>query len=512
MASTMNSAVRLLDLAAEKYGSKVGVTDTVTELTFSRLRELALRAGTRLIREGGQGAPVIVWLDRGVGCIVSFMAAMYSGCPYVPAAADIPLQRLERIIANLEPGLIITDAAKAEKLAGARSGGAKVLMYDEIIAEEADEAAVYRRLRQVVDTDPIYIMYTSGSTGVPKGVTVCHRGVIDYVRWTSTTFGLTADDVLANQAPFYFDNSIFDIYGCLITGAKLIIIPETFFVYQNLLPEFLRDNHVTTIFWVPTVMINVANSHELERVQLPELRRVLFCGEVMPNLQLNMWRRALPGCLYANLYGPTEITDVCAYYIVDREFEDHEPLPIGRACKNMRLVILDENDREAPPGVKGELCVIGSGVALGYWNEPELTKKVFVQNPLNHSYNEWLYRTGDIAWIGEDGLIMYAGRKDHQIKIKGNRVELGEVEAAAMCLENVNNVCAVFDEENERIVLFLESEGEFKLRAVNRELMRYIPKYMLPAAVEVMEKLPHTANDKIDRRALKARLVGEEKK
>lgn len=507
MASTVNSAVRLLDEAAEKYSTKVGVTDTVTELTFGRLRELALRAGTRLINEGGRGAPVIVWLDRGVACIVSFMAAMYSGSPYVPAAADIPLQRLEKIIANLEPGFILTDAAKAEKLAGVDIAGAKVLMYDDIIGSEADEALVYSRLERVVDTDPIYIMYTSGSTGTPKGVTVCHRGVVDYVRWTSDTFGLTSEDVLANQAPFYFDNSIFDIYGCLITGAKLIIIPESFFAYQNLLPEFLRDNHVTTIFWVPTVMINVANSHELERVELPELRRVLFCGEVMPNLQLNIWRRALPDCLYANLYGPTEITDVCACYIVDREFEDHEPLPIGRACKNMRLVILDENNNEAAPGEKGELCVIGSGVALGYWNEPELTERVFVQNPLNTSYNEWLYRTGDIAYVGADGLIMYCGRKDFQIKIKGNRVELGEIEAAAMCLENVNNVCAVFD--GEKIVLFLESKEDFKLRTVNKELLKYIPRYMLPSALRITEKLPHTANDKIDRKALGAMLREE---
>ena len=509
MASTLNSAVRLLDLAAERYGSKVGVADASAELTFARLRELALRAGTRLIREGVQGAPVIVYLDKSVNCIVSFMAVLYSGGPYVPAAADIPLQRLEKIIANLEPGCIITDAAKAAALDGIGLGGAKVLIYDEIIGGEADEGLVYSRLNGVVDTDPIYIMYTSGSTGAPKGVTVCHRGVIDYVSWTSSTFGLTSEDVLANQAPFYFDNSIFDIYGCLITGAKLIIIPEQFFVYQNMLPEFLRDNDVTTIFWVPTVMINVANSHELEKVELPKLKRVLFCGEVMPNLQLNMWRRALPDCMYANLYGPTEITDVCSYYIIDREFEDHEPLPIGRACKNMRLVILDENNNEAAPGEKGELCVIGSGVALGYWNEPELTARAFVQNPLNRSYNEWMYRTGDIAYMGEDGLIMYCGRKDFQIKIKGNRVELGEIEAAAMCLENVQNVCAVFDAENERIVLFLESEGDFKLRTVNKELLKYIPKYMLPSVLRVMKKLPHTANDKIDRKTLSAMLREE---
>jgi len=506
----MNSAVRLLDKAAEKYGEKSAILDSCTELSFLELRNRSLQFGNVIInntKRKDKIAPIIVYLDKSVKCIISFMGILYSGNPYVPVAADIPITRLEKIISNLTPEFIITDSKKAENLADVNISETKVLIYDDMFYGGFDEKVIYDRLNKVIDTDPIYIMYTSGSTGVPKGVTVSHKGVIDYVKWTSKTFGLNESDVFANQAPFYFDNSVFDIYGCLITGAKLIIIPEVLFDFQSKLPEFLADNNVTTIFWVPTVLINIANSNKLANYKLPCLKRVLFCGEVMPNTQLNVWRKAFPDIQYGNLYGPTEITDVCTYYIVDREFEDYEPLPIGKACENMRIVILNEDNESAKTGEKGELCVIGTGVALGYWNNHEQTRKVFVQNPLNTNYNEWLYRTGDIAYIDERGFIMYAGRKDHQVKIKGNRVELGEIETAAMCVDCIKGACAVFDEQSEKIVLFAESEHELKLRLVNKELLKYIPKYMLPAQLETMKRLPHTPNDKIDRVKLKKILL-----
>ncbi|MBQ3425905.1 MAG: AMP-binding protein [Clostridia bacterium] len=510
----LNSAVRMLDIAAERYGEKTAVEDEWSKISFKELKNKGMAVGTALAvtsPDGYMSAPVIVYLKKSISCLVCFMGAMYSANPYVPVAYDMPANRIQKIVDSLEGrGHIITDEAGTETLRTMNIPETfSVHIYDEILKTITDEALLNRTLGSVIDTDPIYIMFTSGSTGAPKGVTVPHRGVVDYAMWVAKTFGIDENSVLGNQAPFYFDNSIFDIYSCLLTGAKMIIIPETLFMFPLKLPEFVRDNHITTIFWVPTVMINVANSGALEEIKLPELENVAFCGEVMPNTQLNIWRKAQPHCLYANLYGPTEISDVCTYYIVDREFKDSDPLPIGKACENMRIVILNEKNEIAKPKEQGELCVIGTGVSLGYWNNKEITDKVFMQNPVNPFYEERLYRTGDLAYIDDEGLIIYLGRMDNQIKVKGNRIELGEIENAAMCVNGVKGACAVFDAENQRIVMFIESETDFKLRKFNMELKRYIPSYMLPAVLKIMDKLPHTANDKIDRVRLKNSLKEE---
>lgn len=503
----MNSAVQFLEKRAQEFPSRVAFEDEHTALTFAEVRGLARSLATALLQAGSGGlAPVIVYLPKSVSCIVSFMGALYSGNPYAPVDAHIPMARLQKILESLKPGHLITTAALRPNLENVHLGGAKVHLYEELVETPADDGLIEAALGRVIDTDPIYMMYTSGSTGTPKGVTIPHRGVIDYAEWVVHTFSFDENTVMANQAPFYFDNSVFDIYGCLACGGKMVIIPESLMLFPLKLPEFLEQKEITSIFWVPTVMINVANSGALAEHKLPKLKNVAFCGEVMPNLQLNIWRKELPHCTYANLYGPTEITDVCCYYKVDRAFSDHEPLPIGRACENMRVLILNERDEIAKPNEQGELCVLGTGLALGYYNEPELTARAFVQNPTNKAYEERMYRTGDLAYVNEEGLIQFLGRKDSQIKLKGNRIELGEIEMAAMCVEGVTNACAVFDAEKQEIVLFVETMGTLPPRRFNMELKKYIPQYMLPAKMVTMEQLPHTANDKIDRVKLRASL------
>jgi len=502
----MNSAIRLLEAAANRWPDHIYVEEEGGSLTYSAMLERARRIGTALL---GDRRPVVVYLPKSIDALSVFFGALCAGRPYAPVDANIPMARLQKIVESLQPAYIVTGPELAPNLAELELGGTRVGLLPELLAAETDEAAVAAAVDAVVSTDPIYVMYTSGSTGTPKGVTIPHEGIIDYAQWVAETFDFDEHTVMANQAPFYFDNSTFDIYGTLWCGGKVLLTPESLFLFPLKLPEYLEEHQVTSIFWVPTVMINVANAGALEGRTLPHLKNVAFCGEVMPNTQLNIWRKALPHCAYANLYGPTEITDVCCYYKVDRPFENHEPLPIGRACENMRVLILTDDGRAAGVGETGELCVIGTGVALGYWNAPEITAKVFVQNPVNKNYPERMYRTGDLARWDEEGLIQFLGRKDSQIKLKGNRIELGEIETAAMCLPGVENACALFDEPNQQIVLFAESSQKMNLRQVKLVLKQYIPQYMMPGKLVVMEHLPHTANDKIDRVRLRATLTEE---
>ncbi len=502
----MNSAVCLLERAAKLFADRPAAEDEVQSLTYAQYRKTARTMAAAMLEHGSARKPIIMYLPKSVDMLCAFMAAMYAGSPYAPVDSHIPMNRLEKIVESLEPGIIVTNGELAKNLTGF---SANILLVEDLKAAQPNEALVDAALSKVVDSDPIYIMYTSGSTGTPKGVTIPHRGIIDYAHWVVDTFHFDETTVMANQAPFYFDNSTFDIYGSLLCGGKLLLIPEVLMMFPVRLPEYLAEKEVTSIFWVPTVMINVANSGILETVRLPKLKNVAFCGEVMPNKQLNIWRKYLPHCTYANLYGPTEITDVCCYYIVDRDFADTDPLPIGKACENMRILILNEENQETKPGEQGELCVIGSGVALGYWNAPEITNKVFVQNPVSTQYRERMYRTGDLAYWDADGLIQFCGRKDNQIKLKGNRIELGEIENAAMSVEGVENAAAIFDAEQELIALFVETQGTLPLRRFNLELKKHIPGYMLPGKLIPMERLPHTANDKIDRVTLKKQLRGE---
>ena len=504
----MNSAVRMLDVAAKRFGSRPAIEDESGVITYSEYRETARHIGSGLLAADADRRPVMVYLPKSIRAICSLMGCLYAGCPYVPTDTHMPGARLQKLLEGLRPQAVITDREHLDEFREKAGSGVspRIVLYEELTETAPDEDALERRLRQVIDSDPIYIMFTSGSTGTPKGVTIPHRGILDYARWVVETFSYTEETRMANQAPLYFDNSTFDIYGCMKSGGCMVIIPENLFFFPVRLPQFLADKDITSIFWVPTVMIRVANSGALDGVSLPKLKTVAFAGEVMPNKQLNIWRAALPEPVYANLYGPTEITDVCCYYIVDRPFADNDPLPLGLPCENMRALVLREDGTQAAPGEHGDLCISGSGVYLGYWNAPELTAKAYRPLSSNRDWSEWFYHTGDLAYLGEDGLLYFCGRKDNQVKIRGNRIELGEVENAARMVEGVTNVCAVFDEKAQEIVLFAEMEEPLTTRKYQREMRKYVPAYMIPGQVVFMKALPQTPNKKIDRVTLRRTL------
>lgn len=342
---------------------------------------------------------------------------------------------------------------------------------------------------------------------MPKGVTICHRSVIDYIEWVCKTFAFDETTRFGNQAPLYFDNSILDIYSTLKTGATMFIIPEQLFIFPVRLLEYLNKNKINTLFWVPSAFIYVANSGVLDKLVPAFVSKMLFCGEVMPTRQFNVWRRALPQALYANLYGPTEITDACACYIVDRELRDDEPMPIGFPCANTDILVLNEQNELVRNGEVGELCVRGTSLSLGYYRNPDKTREAFVQNPLNPNYPELIYRTGDLVKYNERHELIYLCRRDFQIKHMGHRIETGEIETAVLSLPGMENGCILYDEHAGKIVLFYRSNLE-KAEILN-QLKGLLPKYMLPQRLIPLESMPMNANGKIDRVRLREEHLSE---
>lgn len=496
----IKNVLEYLQSAVKKYPDKVAIIDEKKSLTFSEIDSAAKRIATIIRMNIGKdviNSPIVVYMEKSVDVIVSFLGILYSGNYYCPIDIKMPIERRNKILDTLNPICVVLKEEYASEWEGSYISYEKAITIEEKI--EFCEA-----YKNIIDIDPIYTLFTSGSTGMPKGVTISHRGVIDYIEWLKNKFDFNENTVFGNQAPFYFDNSILDIYSSLKNASTMVIIPEDKFLLPNRLIEYINNHGINTLFWVPSALVSVADSGMLDKVLLNGIEKILFCGEIMPCKQLNIWRKHYPNILYANLYGPTEITDVCTYYIVDRIFADDDILPIGKACENMQVLIINEENEMCKVFEKGELCVRGSGLSMGYYANWEKTNLSFVQNPLNNKYRDIIYRTGDIVYINELGEIMYVGRKDFQIKHQGHRIELGEIESALGDLLGVKQGCAIYDEIGKKIVLFCTVEDdEINAKYIFTHLKKKLPKYMLPKDIKIINEFPLNLNGKIDRLELK---------
>lgn len=498
-----NSVVGWLEQTAKVLPDKVAIVDESGFITYSEYRNRAVSIAKSIINvnTGRRSIPIVVYLEKSKEMLVSFMGVAYSGCFYSPIDTGMPKARVEKILDVLKPQIIITTTDLKERFLEFEYEG-QFLLYEEMIVESDDYDEVKECTGKIIDTDLLYVLFTSGSTGVPKGVSICHRSVIDYIDWVTDTFEISEKDSFGNQAPFYFDNSILDIYSCMKTGATLNIIPRKLFFQPVPMLEYIKSNNINTVFWVPSALSVISKLKAFKNVDVTQvLKRVLFCGEVMPTKQLNIWRKYIPNAIYANLYGPTEITDACTFYIVNREFQDDEPLPIGKPMKNTDIIVLNDKDELVEGDEVGELCVRGTSLAMGYYNNPEKTSAVFVQNPLNKAVPEIIYRTGDLVKYNEYGEIVYLSRKDYQIKHLGHRIELGEIETAVSSIKEVTMCCCLYDENKEEIVLFVDED--LQKDYVKRELKESIPDYMIPGKIVYIKDMPLNANGKIDRVKLK---------
>lgn len=487
---------------AYEIPDKIAFTDDVKSVSYNLLMKNAESVGSALSHLKCKNRPVAVYVDKSTDLIALMLGVVYSGNFYVVIDTEMPVARINKILESLNPVCIITDYKYAE-FVDDFSYKCEILFQEDAFATKINRQKLNEIRNNQIDTDPLYALYTSGSTGVPKGAVVTHKSVIAYTKWVSDTFKIDKNTVFANQTPFYFSMSVTDIYSTIRNGASLVITPKQYFSFPIKLVEFMNEHKVNTIYWVPSAVSMISNFKVFDFLKPAYLKKVLFAGEVMHTKHLNYWINNLDNdVLFANLYGPTETTDICTYYVVNRKFSDDEPLPIGTHCDNCDVIIVNERGEKAEKGEQGELYVRGSFLAQGYYNNPDKTAAAFVQNPLNKAYPETVYKTGDLVYENELGEIMYVTRRDFQIKHMGYRIELGEIETAAASMEKMQECACVYDEKTDNIVIFYNAK-----KTDDKDVLNYLksklPAYLLPGKFVKLKSMPHNQNGKTDRIKLK---------
>ena len=495
-----------LEQTVTRVPDKVAFANDTMGITFRETYDQARAVGSFLLSEGLYRQPVVVFMKKHPTTLVSFFGTIYSGNYYVPLDDEMPSHRIDLILRTLKPQAMICDEDTCELVKQFAYEG-KTYIYSDICHTPVNEEALAAIRDRQIDTDPIYIVFTSGSTGVPKGVTACHRSVLDYVENLCDVLKFNENSIFGNQTPLYFDAYLKEVMPTLKYGATTILIPKQLFMFPIKLVEFLNEHKINTVCWVVSALTMISAFRTFEKVKPEHLHTVAFASEVFPIKQFNLWKAALPAARFINLYGPTETTGICCYYEVDREFGLDETLPIGRPFRNTEILLLNERDELAAPGEQGEICVRGTRLTLGYYNNPEVTAKAFVQNPLNSLYPELIYRTGDLGRWNDRGELEFAGRKDYQIKHMGHRIELGEIEVIVNMHPEVRSACCIFDNEKKKIVLFYT--GDITVADLTAYIKGKLPRYMIPNVTKQLEALPYTPNGKIDRNGLKNLYAGK---
>lgn len=495
------SIVSYLEENAKILKEKTIFEESNKKVSYSEFCKDSKIIASNILKNGEEiyNEPIAIFIDKSIQCLEVMFGILYSGNCYCVLDTTSPQERISTIINTLNPKLIISDNKHISELS---SYNIQKLNIDSLSITNINEKELDKVEKKRIDTDPAYILFTSGSTGIPKGTVITHRSLINYVKWFGITFNINDKTIFGNQTPFYFSMSVSDVYSTVMFGATLNIIPKINFSFPVNLIKYLNEHMINTIYWVPSIISIVANSKIFDYI-LPEyLEKVLFAGEVMPMPQLNIWRKYLPNLFYANLYGPTETTDICAYYVINRDFKDNETLPIGKACDNLEIMLITDDGKQVSSDEIGEIFVRGSFVGNGYYNNIEKTNLSFVQNPLNKNYPEIVYKTGDLGKINKYGEIEYYGRKDFQIKHMGYRIELGEIETNINSLEGLTICACIYDIINKFIVLFYESQILNDADVINYSDKKLL-KYMRPNKIIKLSKMPYNANGKIDRVELK---------
>ena len=502
----MANILDYLEVTAITHADKPAFIGDAGVLTFAQLHDRARKTGVNIANRGIYKKPVVVFMQKSAYMVAAFCGVVYAGCYYVPIDAEMPAYRIRQIFETTQPALVICDDTTLPLLSEWAQDkvwdtSCEAVLFDDISVgalRVADETVLADIRRRVIDTDPVYVVFTSGSTGMPKGVTACHRSVVDYIEQLSTVLCVDENTVFGNQSPLYLDACLKELIPTMKYGASTYFIPKSLFMFPVKLIEYLNEYRINTICWVASALGLVAGLNTFAKVTPQTLRTIAFGSEVFTTKHLNQWRIAAPNAQFIHLYGPTEATGMSLFYKLDRPFDENESIPIGLPFSNTDVMLFDEDGNEPPPGQPGEICIRGTCLCLGYYNDPERTAAAFVQNP-RVPYVDLMYKTGDLGYVGDDGNYYFLARKDHQIKHMGYRIELTEIEWVAMRIPGVQLACAIFDGEASRIVLYYMGDDTAPKNAVQAALKAELPRYMMPHAIFPISTLPQTPGGKIDR-------------
>ena len=504
----MKIILEYLERTAPRFPDRPALCDEESSLSFGEFLRLARVGGSELLRHGLYHEPVVVFMKKCPKTICAFFSVIYAGCYYIPVDIGMPQQRIQMILEKLKARLIIFDES-SEALLRELGYGERMFSCDELFSGSADDALLAYVRRRALDIDPIYIVFTSGSTGMPKGVTACHRSVIDYAEAICPVIGSDESSVFAMQVPLFVDAYLKELLSVIRCGSEAWLMPQNLFMSPIAALEYLNRHKVNTLCWVASALTMISAFGAFEDLKPAFIRTVCFSSEVFPVKQLRIWQEACPGARFINFYGPTECTGISFYYEVDHAFDDHESVPVGHPFDNTDYILLTDDDTEAAPGEQGEICIRGTCVTLGYYADPERTSASFTQNPLNKLLPEIIYRTGDLGYVNDRGELVFVSRKDNQIKNMGHRIELGEIEACADRLDGLESSCCLWDGSRHKLILFYMGTAEEK--DVRTYMRGVLPRHMLPNKILRLDTIPLLANAKIDRIALKKKYEKKKK-
>ncbi|MEG2781306.1 MAG: AMP-binding protein [Oscillospiraceae bacterium] len=495
-----NSILDFFDITVKNYPNNIAVGDVDGSIDYKTVYHQSQSIATAIAKNNFLKKPVAILMSRGKMAVAAMLGVLYSGNFYIVLDSESPIDRLSKIINTLSPAAIIYEQDLKDKASHLAKGIIKINV-EKVINNAVDDKLLAKIRSQILITDPAYSIFTSGSTGIPKGALLTHQNVISYMDWFINEFKITDKTVFGSQTPLYFSMSVSDLFASIFTGGEYQMIPKEHFTFPVNLINFMNDRKVNTIYWVPSAFGVVAKMDLFKYCKPDFLEKVFFAGEVMPIKYLNYWKFHFPDLLYANLFGPTETTDICSFYVVDRDFSETNTLPIGVACRNSHLFVVDEHGKEITDSRPGELFVAGPTVAIGYYNNTEKTKEVFVQNPLQNDYPEIVYKTGDIVRRNKHGEFEYMGRKDFQIKHMGYRIEPGEIENAFGSVAGIGTTVCFYDVSNDSIVLAFEGDENLE-ESLILTAQNTLPVYMQPNQYRAFDIFPKNQNGKIDRKLI----------